>query len=323
MDLKQTLIARAALRDGIGTYLRVHGYLEIDTPVLVHRPGTEVHLGYFSSNWRDHRGTLHPYWLRSSPELHMKIALAGGVERIFQFATCFRNDGELGPQHRPEFTMLEYYETGIGFEAFIARTENMIRAGLETLRQHVPQARHFDLPASVPRISVFDAFRDFAGIDLVDEDPGLAGLCRAAGVESVRADDDFETAFFKALMEKIEPALARWPAAVLLDYPPSQAALSQVVGGRAKRFEIYARRVELCNGFLELLDPAANRQRLQEADDRRRQLGKEVTGEEPDFLRALEAGLPPCCGNALGFDRLLMLALGAKDIAAARGWPFP
>ena len=300
-----------------------HRYIEIDTPVLVRRPGTEVHLGYFSSQWRDIQGREKKFWLRSSPELHMKIALGAGLERIYQFASCFRNDGELGPIHRPEFTMLEYYETAIDFESFIARTENLIRAGLVELAAAIPSANHFQMPATVPRFSVYEAFKEFAGVTLVDEDPDLAKLCIQAGVQSVRPDDDFETAFFKTLMEKVETGLAQWPAAILLDYPPSQAALSQVVDGCAKRFEIYANRVELCNGFLELLDPAANRKRLDESDLRRKSMGKEVTDDEPEFHRALAQGIPKCCGNALGFDRLLMLALGADNLLAARAWSFP
>ena len=175
--LKQSILARGALRRGLSDFFVQHRYIEIDTPVLVRRPGTEVHLGYFSSQWRDIQGREKKFWLRSSPELHMKIALGAGLERIYQFASCFRNDGELGPIHRPEFTMLEYYETAIDFESFIARTEDLIRAGLVELAAAIPSANHFQMPATVPRFSVYEAFKEFAGVTLVDEDPDLAKLC--------------------------------------------------------------------------------------------------------------------------------------------------
>jgi lysyl-tRNA synthetase class 2 len=314
---------RAALKEAIRSFFAARGYLELDTPIAVPLPGTEVHLRYFATAWLDHQGVQHPLWLRSSPELHLKQAVARGAPRVFQLAPCFRNGGERADWHHPEFTMLEWYETGIAFEAYIDQTEALLR---ETLARLQPLVRTtlgrepLALPARVERIPVAEAFLRFAGLELVDLDPDLARRAVAAGVLSVRPDDDFETAYFKVQLDRIEPALAALGAAVLVDYPPSQAALALVRGGVAKRFEFYVNGVELCNGFEELLGRDENEVRIKDNLARRRTLGYEVPSEDPAFYAALDQGLPPCCGNALGFDR--WLALVSSEISLDRVIPF-
>jgi lysyl-tRNA synthetase class 2 len=310
---------RSALRSAVRAFFERRGYLEVDTPVLVACPGVEVHLGYFSTEWVDAAGRGHTLFLRSSPELHMKRALALGPARIFQIATCFRNGGELTPWHHPEFTMLEWYEAGVGFEAFMDQTEELLRFTREELALGRPGSVTLNLPARFQRLSVEEAFREFGGIALVDRDPGLARRARELGIPSVGENDDFETAYFKVLMEKVEPGLEGLGGAVLYDYPASQAVLAKVEGGKAKRFEFYLGGVELCNGFLELTDPAENRRRIEEAYARRGELPRGAGGAEPspdeEFFTDLAAGIPPCAGNALGLDRWLALLLGLDGIA--------
>lgn len=306
--------ARSVLRRSMRKQFEAWGYLEVDTPSLVTTPGTEVHLGYFATEWRDHKNVGHPFFLRSSPEIHLKKVLATGLPKVFEIAECFRNEGELGPIHRPAFTMLEFYEAGISFADFVTRTEELMRGCARDFYTEFPDCPRLDLAAAFPHFTVHEAFSKFAGIELSDMDPTLAAKAMAAGVNAVRADDDFETAYFKVQMECIEPELAKFPAAVLWDYPPSQAALSRIEGGVAKRFEIYLGRVELCNGFYELLDAKENRQRIRDANLRRKQLGKAVPYEDEAFYLALSGGLPECCGNALGFDRLLMALVGADTL---------
>ena len=328
---------RSALRKAVRAFFEKRGYVEVDTPVLVACPGVEVHLGYFATEWVDAAGRRRPLFLRSSPELHMKRALALGPARIFQIATCFRNGGELAPWHHPEFTMLEWYEAGIGFEAFIDQTEELLRFTCGELASRHPGRVTLRLPARFRRISVEQAFREFGGLSLVDGDPGLARKACELGIPSVGNGDDFETAYFKVLVERVEPGLAGLKGAILYDYPASQAVLAKVEGGWAKRFEFFLDGVELCNGFLEVTDPAENRRRIEAAYARRAELGSGGTDAKGDngacresaspnaprfepapdeeFFEALESGIPPCAGNALGFDRWLALLLGLEGIA--------
>ena len=314
MDVIEYWRARAALKQGVREFFGARDYLEIDTPIAVKCPGTEVHLEYFETAWRDYDGRKYPLFLRSSPELHMKQILATGCERIFQMAPCFRNGGELSEWHQPEFTMLEWYGLGQSYTGIIDQTEELLRETHRFMRQKFPALVRDILPAKFERISVFDAFERFAGIELTDQDPKLAALAIQSGVVSCQPKDDFETAYFKILIEKIEPEIARKRGVVLMDYPPSQAALAAVDHGRAQRFEFYLGRVELCNGFFELIGESQNRQRVGEAMSERAKLGKQPVPEDEEFYRAMGRIKKPCAGNALGFDRWLALVCDENNL---------
>ncbi len=308
----QILRARATLHEAIHSFFRQRDFLSIDAPIAVTSPGTEVHLGYFSTTWVDHQAKSHPLFLRSSPELHLKQALSWNLDRIYHLGKCFRNRGELSPWHHPEFTLLEWYQTGISLPHFMSQTEELVRYAAETLA--AASAEVMPLPAQFQRLSVFEAFEQWAKISLVDGDPDLAAQGRAQGYISLQPTDSFETAYFKILLDVIEPRLKAEKAIFLYDYPASQCALARIEGGRAQRFELYLEGVELCNAFDELLGSAENRQRIKKSNEERRALNYPFVPEDEDFFRALDRGLKPCCGNALGFDRLLALLLGEKSI---------
>ncbi|MEY4630248.1 MAG: lysine aminoacylase GenX [Pseudomonadota bacterium] len=304
--------SRARLRAALREFFSSKNYLEIETPCLVRTPGTEVYLNYFETMWESLGGAREKLYLRSSPELHMKQALAAGCRKIFQIGPCFRNMGELGPWHHPEFTMLEWYHCGSSYREFMQESVELVRGAV---RAFGSEAR-MEVPDDVPAFSVKDAFNKFAGIELVDLDPGLAARAKAAGVVSIRGDEDFDTAFFKVLIEKVEPALAKFPLCILHDYPASQAALAVVEGDVARRFELFAGGVELSNAFFELPGKEANQARIREGAARRKLIGLPEVPEDTDFLDAMARGFPPCAGNALGFDRLLACILGVQDLDA-------
>ncbi|MEZ4742262.1 MAG: EF-P lysine aminoacylase EpmA [Bdellovibrionota bacterium] len=306
--------ARSELKNIIRRFFIERSYCEVDTPIAVLTPGAEVHLNYFSSRWVDYQYNEYPFWLRSSPEIHMKQLLAQGFEKIFQLAVCFRNNGEYAKWHHPEFTMLEWYQTQIGYKQFIDLTEDLFYYAVE----HFSVDGHFTggrlLPQKFERITVTEAFAEFADIVLYDNDCDLAAKARSNGIHSVNATDDFETAFFKILIDRIEPGLKRLQASVLYDYPPSQASLAKIENGCAKRFEFYINGIELSNGFLELTNLQENKKRFNSVNEQRIQLNKEPIELDPNFIYALQRGIPDCCGNALGFDRLLALLLGHEGI---------
>jgi lysyl-tRNA synthetase class 2 len=235
----------------------------------------------------------------------MKRILAQGEKKIFQLAPSFRNVGEYSPWHHPEFLMLEWYEAGLSFNGLIAQT-------LELLRE-VSKVFGVPLCPKPMHITVTEAFKQYACIDLVDGDTDLAAKAVKLKVPSVRANDDFETAYYKILLDMVEPALVKEQCAVLYDYPPSQAALADIQGDVAKRFEIYMHGVELCNGFLELCDADLNAKRFSKINSQREQLAKEDIATDQRFLRDIKH-LPACAGNALGFERLLALLCNDQGI---------
>ena len=306
MTKSDYLKARYELSKYIRNFFDKRSYIEVDTPVLVRAPGTEVHLDYFESNWLDIHSKSHKMFLRSSPELHLKQVLSSGIDRVFHLAKCFRNHGELSSWHHPEFMMLEWYEVGCGYEAFMDMTEELIRGAFSLFAKR-------EL-GPVERISVFEAFREFVGIELIDQDADLAKKARAIGNISCREDDDFETAFFKLMLDYVEPALCKKSACILYDYPASQAALAKVEKNRAKRFEFYIDGIELSNAFFELTSYEENKSRIEESQIKRAELHKQEVFIDKEFLTAIKSGIPDCSGNALGFDRLLALCLGLPGI---------
>ena len=240
----------------------------------------------------------------------MKQVLAEGEERIFQIGPCFRNQGEMSHWHRPEFTMLEWYEAGIGFEDYIQQSCDLMSHGYEAIGKE----RGCRYPDHWHIVTVAEAFQEYVGVALKDEDPELGAKVAAKQDCSVTAKDSFETAFFKCLIELVEPAFVRLGGVVLKDYPKSQAALSEIQGEIAKRFELYWDGVELCNGFQEALGADDNRVRYASAMDARKAQGFDCPPEDGEFIAALNKGIPPSCGNALGFDRWLALLKGNKNL---------
>jgi len=317
MNPAHSQLLRQKLKEAVRSFFTARAYQEVETPIAVICPGTEVHLQYFQTSWTDYQNHDHELFLRSSPELHMKQLLAVGMYRIFQIAPCFRNNGELAEWHHPEFSMIEWYEANIDFHSFIDQTSELIKHCFKFMKPTLHQCGIDGTknPRNFEKITVTDAFKNFAHIELIDNDVDLARKASEAGVISVKREDDFETAFFKILIEKIEPNIATIDGTILYDYPPSQAALATVEQGVAKRFEFYMNGIEISNGFKELLGEAENRRRIAHAMFERQKHGHRVPENDEDFYVAMGKPIPESCGNALGFDRLLAIICGFNGIA--------
>ncbi|MEO0321850.1 MAG: EF-P lysine aminoacylase EpmA [Myxococcota bacterium] len=295
-DRRLTLLRlRARLKDAVRAFFADHDFLEVDTPAMVPSPGLDVHLDAFGVS-----GSVAPRWLITSPEYQLKRVLAGGLPRVYQMARCFRR-GERGPLHEPEFTMVEWYRTFAGSAEVMADTERLVAQVAEAANGRpvlLGRSGAVDVTPPWERLSVTEAFARYAGRD----------------AEALLAEG--EEAFFRVLATELEPQLGRERPVFLTGWPASMASLARLdAEGRADRFEAYVDGVELCNGFGELVDPVEQRARLQRDRASREAQGLPAYPIDGRFLAALEEGLPPSGGNALGFDRLVMLAAGASHIA--------
>jgi lysyl-tRNA synthetase class 2 len=307
------LQARAEILAALRAWFAGQGFVEVETPILQVAPGAEVHLAGFATEWNTPDGRGQVRWLHSSPEFAMKKLLAGGVPRLFQFARVFRN-GEGSALHHPEFTMLEWYRAGAGYQAIMQDCAALLAAtGAPALRW---QNRTCDPTATPERLTVAEAFARHAGVDLFETIGDAAKLSQASGV-AMHAGDSWDDVFFRVMFDRIEPHLGVGRPTILCEYPISMAALARAKPDDprvAERFELYACGVELANAFGELTDPAIQRARLEaDMDEKERLYGVRWPVDE-DFLAALEHGLPDSAGIALGFDRLVMLASGAEHI---------
>ncbi|MCC8428177.1 EF-P lysine aminoacylase GenX [Reyranella aquatilis] len=307
------LEARARLLASMRRWFAAEGFLEVETPILQVAPGAEVHLTGFATEWELPDGEARERWLHSSPEFAMKKLLAGGLPRIFQFARVFRN-AEGSALHHPEFTMLEWYRTGVGYEAIMDDCAALLAClGVDELQW---DGQVCDPHAQPERLTVAEAFARHAGVDLFATAGNAEALSGASGVP-MHAGDSWEDVFFRIMFEKIERRLGMGRPTILCEYPISMAALARAKPGDprvAERFELYVCGVELANAFGELTDARIQRERLEADMDLKDRLYGVRWPVDEDFLAALDHGLPDCSGIAMGFDRLAMLATGASRI---------
>ncbi len=312
---------RARLTAETRAFFTARGYREVETPALVPTPGAEVHLRAFATRYEAHlgQGVSRDLWLRTSPELALKRPLVAGAGPVFELARVWRN-GEASPRHAPEFTMLEWYRPGLGFAGLMTETEEFIRAVAPPIVAHGDVTTDLSLPFE--RITMAEAFARWCnGLDILGTEGDTARLHAAAQAAGFtpRADEGWEDLFFRLLLEHIEPQLGRGRATFLTHWPAPQAALARrdpADPRAALRFELFVAGLELANAFDELTDPAEQRARfIDDTAERRRISGERGWEVDEDFLAALEHGMPTTSGIALGFDRLAMLAAGAREIA--------
>ncbi|MBL7009003.1 MAG: lysine--tRNA ligase [Planctomycetes bacterium] len=291
-------------------------YTEVETPVL--------HPIYGGANARPflthHNALDMRLYLRIAPELYLKRLLVGNIERVFEFARVFRNEG-LSPRHNPEFTMLEFYEAYSDYHGMMEMTERLVVEGARAAGLEQPDGalaasfreERFDLSPPFERVRYAEAFERYVGCDPLDRDAVLGKMREHQVV--VEGDGDY--AWWKAVNdlfeELVEPEL-RGPVFVY-DYPAAICPLTKPSAEDpvwAERFEFFLGGMELANAFSELNDPQLQLAKFEE----------QVADKDPeapnvvdyDYVRALAYGLPPAGGCGIGVDRLVMVLLGCDSI---------
>jgi lysyl-tRNA synthetase class 2 len=332
-DRSPSLRARARIRKALRGHLEDAGFLEVECGILQRSPGNEAHLHAFATEFVADGRERQPLYLHTSPEFASKKLLAAGETRIFEFARVFRNR-ERGDLHAPEFTMLEWYRARETYDSVISDCLDLLGVAARAVPSQTLRfrGRSCDPFREAERLTVNEAFQRFAGIDLLatvnpdgkaDRD-ALASAARKHGIEGGR-DDSWSDLFSKILVSYVEPHLGIGQPAILYEYPRCEAALARATPHDprvAERFELYACGVELANGFSELTDPVEQRRRFEsEMEEKARAYGERYPLDE-DFLAAL-SHMPEASGVALGFDRLVMLALGAPRIDDVIWTPLP
>ena len=315
------LALRAALLARARDFFAARGVLEVDTPIVVNAPVTDVHI-------HSARVTLEPadpaacrsqaFFLHTSPEYAMKRLLAAGTGDIYQICHVVRAL-ERGRLHNAEFTLIEWYRVGSTLDALMSEVEALVRDLL---------GESASPPARAPRPAVRLTYREVF-LEALALDPFTAP--REALIEHSRRAG-FEAAASCARDELLEllmgtvigPRLGRQGLTFVHGYPASQAALARLDPQdprAAQRFELYCEGIELANGFHELTSAHEQRLRFERDIEERGRLGLPPAAVDERLLAALECGMPDCSGVALGFDRTLMLAAGAPRIDAVL--PFP
>jgi lysyl-tRNA synthetase class 2 len=317
-------MARGRIAGRARAWFAARDFVEVEAAALQVSPGAEAHLHAFPTEAIGPSGQRTPLYLHTSPEFACKKLLAAGERRIFDMARVWRNR-ERGPLHHPEFTMLEWYRAEEPYQTLWRDCADLMALAAETAGAAMLTWRGLSAdPWAEPEVlTVADAFARYARIDLLRtvQPNGAANLAdlaaqaRAAGVR-VAEDDVWTDVYSRVLVERIEPHLGVGRSTLLVEYPICEAALARPCAHDprvAERFELYACGVELANGFGELTDATEQRRRfVAEMAEKARIYGERYPIDE-DFLAALEI-MPEASGVALGFDRLVMLATGARRI---------
>jgi elongation factor P--(R)-beta-lysine ligase len=338
------LLERAALLRRAREFFAARAVLEVDTPILVNAPVSDVHIhsarvqlaaqpGGALLAALDSRATAAtpaapptpgapatpvaaaaaPLFLHTSPEYAMKRLLAAGSGDIYQICHVVRGL-ECGRLHNPEFTLIEWYRLGFTLGQLMDEVEALVRA----LLGPAAASRRSE------RLSYRDAFVRELGLDPLSASADtLAATAQPLGFRPGAACGRDE--WLELLMAaRIGPRLGHNALTFVYGYPASQAALARLdpLDARvAERFELYCEGLELANGFHELASAAEQRARFEHDNTERRRRGLPVAALDERLLAALAAGLPDCAGVALGFERTLMLATGAERIEDVM--PFP
>jgi elongation factor P--(R)-beta-lysine ligase len=296
------LVQRSLALGQVRSHFDAEHFVEVQTPTRVRAPGLDANVEPIRAQGG---------WLVTSPELHLKRLLTGGIPRVFEIARCHR-DEEIGRYHEPEFTLIEWYRAFEPVTAVMRDTEQLVQLVVQrlsggTVIEHA--GRRVDIELPFARLSVAEAFERYAR--------------RRDGNELAERDPD---EWFRLWVNLIEPAIAEFQRPVfVIDYPISQAAMARPKAENprvAERFELYCAGVELCNGYGELTDPAEQAARMHQEVQSRLALGQSELPIDQRFISALHEGLPPSSGNALGFDRLVMLAAGAPMLADVVAFPW-
>lgn len=301
---KDLLILRARSLTKARSFFNNHNYIEVDCPILSTYAALDNHIDLFKTQ------TSTPYFLHSSPEYGMKKLLCLGAPSIFQISHVFRAS-ETGSKHAQEFTMAEFYKLDICYEDFMEETCQFLELFLGK-KQRV----YLSYEAAFLNTIKLNPFKDLEKIKhLIKQE-----LC--FDVEDFSQDDVLTIAMGGLIEPRFNPDVLT----IITNFPHTQAALAEICHddqkqALAKRFEIYHKGFELCNGYKEEKDPFILKKRFEELNKLRLEQEKATYPIDLELLKLMEQNFPDCCGVACGFDRLFMLECGILDIKDALALP--
>jgi lysyl-tRNA synthetase class 2 len=312
-DVRELFRKRSLLIETMRQFLLGRGYLEVETPIL-----QPVYGGASARPFTTHHNALDvDVYLRIADELYLKRLLVGGLERVFEFATDFRNEG-IDRIHYPEFTMMECYSAYEDYLDFMDMVEEMFRAlaGVVTSNGKVTyQGQVIDLTIPWVRLSFFEALERHAGLSL--RNAGETDVLDAASKLEIDLPDGVSLAgaLDEIFSKVVEPKLIE--PTFVYDYPKALSPLAKdhrSEAGLVERFEPFICGLELGNAFSELNDPLEQRRRFEAQAHLREGGDEEAQVVDEDFIRALEYGMPPAAGLGLGIDRLTMIFTDSHSI---------
>ncbi|MBP7460143.1 MAG: lysine--tRNA ligase [Candidatus Delongbacteria bacterium] len=312
-DVKRVFEVRSRMISSIREFLNRNRFLEVETPIL-----QPIYGGANARPFKTHHNALDiDLYLRIANELYLKRLIVGGMERVYEFAKDFRNEG-MDKFHNPEFTLLEFYYAYVDYLFLMDFVEQMVvhaaRQSIGTLVVDHPKGQ-IDLTPPWQRLTMEDAIAQYAGIQLEEHDRDrLYQLCKTRGID-VEPNANRGQLIDALFGELVEPHLIQ--PTFIYDYPLEMSPLAKMhrhKPGMTERFELFVGAKELANAFSELNDPIDQKERFLKQMELRRLGDDEAQVMDEDFVRALEYGMPPTGGVGIGIDRLAMLLTQTESI---------
>jgi lysyl-tRNA synthetase class 2 len=304
--VREIFVKRAKIIQKVQEFLRDHGFIEVETPMMQAVPG-----GATARPFKTFHNALGiELYLRIAPELYLKRLLVGGFERVFEINRNFRNEG-ISFQHNPEFTMLEFYQAYATFEDLMPFTEEMICWAAQEVNgslQLTYQGKEIDLKRPWQRYRLKESLVAIGGLAAgeVEDAQGLRARAQKLDISTTGQEPGkILTKLFDVL---VEPKLDQ--PTFITHYPLEVSPLSrrnEDDPSLADRFELFIAGREIANGFSELNDPVDQKERFMQQMAAREAGDEEAHFMDEDYVRALEYGMPPAAGEGLGIDRLVML----------------
>ena len=313
-EAKDVFVKRSKIISEIRRYLDGQGFMEVETPMLVHNAG-----GAAARPFETHFNALdEDVKLRISLELYLKRLIVGGLERVYEIGRVYRNEG-VDTRHNPEFTLMELYQAYTDYEGMMELTESMFRHLAETVcgtTKITYNGTEIDLGKPFRRLTMNDAIKEYAGVDFdtIKTDEEAKALAKERGIEfeERHTKGDIINLFFEEYCEEnlIQPTF-------IMDHPLAISPLTKKKPSdpeKVERFELFINTWEMCNAYSELNDPIDQRERFAQQDKNAENGDEEAQHTDEDFLNALAVGMPPTGGIGYGIDRLVMLLTDSPAI---------
>lgn len=292
----------------IRNFFTQQGFLDVLTPPAVENPGMEVHIHPFQLHSVS-KNKLTPKYLHTSPEFCLKELLANpeeDIDKLFSLSYCFRDEPD-SPIHRNQFIMLEWYRKHERYEKIMQDTEELIQY---CLRSNLPVKKNLKEQKMVKK-TMQEIFLEYLNINILnylDVTSIKELLSKFPDVPVPAAECEWDDYFFLLYLNKIEPEIAKIPLLLIYEFPAPLSALSTLKSSDLRvceRFEVYINGVELCNCFNELTDLKEQKKRFEFQNNLKKKLYAYQLPEPKQFYSALEQGLQPSSGIALGVERFL------------------
>ena len=309
---RQMVKTRAATNASLRETFAAHGFTEVETPML-----QTLHGGAAARPFSTHSNAFDTeLYLRIAPELYLKRALVGGLDRVFEINRNFRNEGA-DSTHSPEFAMLEAYQAYGDYNSIADLTQELVQnaakavSGDGSMVVTWADGTKFDLGGEWPRISMYESLSERSGVQ-VTPDTSVEELSGIAAREGVEVKLPTHGKLVEELWEHFVKGELERPTFVM-DFPIDTSPLTakhRSTPGVVEKWDLYVRGFELATGYSELIDPVDQRARFVEQAREAARGDDEAMQLDEEFLTAMEFGMPPAGGMGMGIDRLLMALTG-------------